>query len=152
MTTSQQFLNYLQGTSKFNNPWYFPLDRENNCNLTTQVLELLTDITLTLLTLPKLKNSIYAKLISKSEVYSTSSPALGGRSTSIFGRETAPLAPLILNGPGKSCHISTMLDNMEKNPTLTVHQIPQVKLAKSGTLSPLFAFPLAVTHAMAHIH
>ena len=55
MATSWQFLNNLQGTFKFNNPWYILLDRENNCNLMTQVLERLIDITFPLLTLPKFR-------------------------------------------------------------------------------------------------
>ena len=50
-----QFLNDLKGTLKFNNPWYFPLDRENDCNLMTQVLERLIDTTSPLLTCPELK-------------------------------------------------------------------------------------------------
>ena len=55
VANSLQFLNNLQGTLKFNNPWYFPLNRENDCNLITQVLERLIDITFPLHTLPELR-------------------------------------------------------------------------------------------------
>ena len=53
VATSWQFLNDLKGTFKFNNPWYFPLDRENDCNLMTQVLERLIDTKFPLLTPPE---------------------------------------------------------------------------------------------------
>ena len=66
VATSWQFLNDLKGMLKFNNPWYFPLDRENNCNLMMQVLELLIDTTSPLLTRSELKNSIYVDFTSKS--------------------------------------------------------------------------------------
>ena len=55
VATSWQFLNNLQGTLKFNNPWFLPLDMEKNCNLMTQVLERLIDTTLPLLTLPEMR-------------------------------------------------------------------------------------------------
>ena len=71
-----QFLNDLQGTLKFNNPWYFPLGRENDCNLMTQVLECLIDTTFPLLALPKLKKfnlcQLYLKVITLSDITTSS--------------------------------------------------------------------------------
>ena len=76
VATSWQFLNDLQGTLKFNNPWYFPLDRENNCNLMTQVLERLIDTTAPLLTLPELRKfnlcRLYLQVLTLSDITSSS--------------------------------------------------------------------------------
>ena len=55
MATLWKFLIEFQGTLKFNNLWYRPLNKENDYILMTQVLKHVIDIMSPLLTLPELK-------------------------------------------------------------------------------------------------
>ena len=71
-----EFLNDFQGTLKFNNPWHFPLDREGDCHLMTQVLECLIDITSPCLTRSELQKfnlcRLYLQVITLSDIATSS--------------------------------------------------------------------------------
>ena len=76
VATSWEFLNDFQGTLKFNNPWHFPLDREGDCHLMTQVLERLIDITSPCLTRSELQKfnlcRLYLQVITLSDIATSS--------------------------------------------------------------------------------
>ena len=152
MATLWKFLIDFQGTLKFNNPWYRPLDKENDCNLMTQVLKHVIDIMSPHLTLPELKEFnlcwLYLQVLTLSNI--TTSPGRGIDIT--FWKEIRSSCTSNLKWPRQIRPSQQMLDHIEKTPTPTIHQITQIKPAKSATLSLPLAFPLAVTPAMVHIH